>query len=131
MEEELIDPLLLNGHRPLFFLKALFWSFSSSSSLLHEIFNGVWVKSIHHFVKELSFGITLITNGALDIWKIVSKFIQSIYHLRINNLDCELRPSGNVPRGDIFLFECLLFARQNILNVLKSTSLQRRHQYSN
>ena len=108
MEQQLVDPLVLDVHRPLLFLQLLTLRLAKCKCLLYRRVDDVRPQRVDNLVEEVSLWHALVVLAyrvrqvLADLWKLSD-------NLRVDVLDCKLRPLRDSSRRYVLLQQRLLF----------------------
>ena len=128
VEQQLVNPFGLDGHRPSVLLKVLLWRLASCGSLANEVLDRVGVQGVEHPVKEVTVGIAQVILGARRIREVILELRKEVDHLWVNNLHREFRPVRKLACGNVLLPQGPLPAREDVLQVLQARGLERGQQ---
>ena len=86
MQKQLINPLVLDVHRPLLFLQLLSFGLAKSNRLLDRRVNDIRPQGVHDLVEEVALWHALVAL-ADRVWQVLSDLWQLSDDLRVDVLD--------------------------------------------
>ena len=108
MEEQLVDPLRRDLHRPLLLLQVLRRRLPSFCRLHHKVLDLLRVQGVENLVEEVPVREPFVALFALGLREIMSQLLKGVDDLRVDDLDAELGPARDVSCRHVFLLQGLL-----------------------